>query len=501
MRLLQRISMLGASKFLGASVASLAIGCASGQSMPRPAQAAGPNAISRLVNELAPTAHVGVAAKRVAGTDLIVEHLAENHFLPASVMKILTAATALDALGPNYTFVTTLLTEWRPSTPNIFGNVILQGSGDPSFDESGVANLAASLFATGVTHIDGDILVNDGVFDNTRWGAGWMWDDLKLGFSPSVSALSYAGNSVVLTVRPGMVVGDLARVSSFPSGLPLHLIHTIVTAAKTAPTSIELLLEPRHMAIASDQEIALRGVTALGAKPWSRRVPLEAPALAAGYALKQKLACLGVHVEGEVRHGGIPAGVTIVAEHRSLPLAALLRQYMKISDNLGMECLLKTVGSNISGEPGTWGNGLAAVRAFLNNKVGLPAIGLSLADGSGLSRYNLVTPAQLVTVLQYMAQRYDINVEFIGALPLGGVDGSLSNRFEHPDLRSRVRAKTGTMTGVSALAGYVTPVVGEPIVFAIMIENFLGSSKQARLLQERIVELLARYPFDASSLI
>ncbi len=217
----------------------------------------------------------------------------------------------------------------------------------------------------------------------------------------------------------------------------------------------------------------------------------DAP-LYAGLLVREHLHRLQVEVAGTVRRGSVPPSAVLSARHASRELSASLIDFVKASNNHGMECLLKRIAANTTLQAGTWKNGVAAVKTFLAQQVGLDPSGLTVADGSGYSRYSFITPMQMVTLLSAMRRSFSTGPEFVAALPIGGMDGTLRNRMLPPELHGRVRAKTGTMTAVSSLVGYLNTDEQDVLTFAIMAEGFTGSAEVYRRLQDSLLLALAR---------
>jgi D-alanyl-D-alanine carboxypeptidase/D-alanyl-D-alanine-endopeptidase (penicillin-binding protein 4) len=185
--------------------------------------------------------------------------------------------------------------------------------------------------------------------------------------------------------------------------------------------------------------------------------------------------------------------VDTITVHVSDPLSESVRNFLKISDNLTGELLVKAVGASVAGPPGTYEKGLAAERAFLAQEVGIDTTAQMLADGSGVSRYNLVTARQIVALLRYMTTRDDLFPTYLAALPIAGVDGTLEGRMRGTAAEGRAGAKTGTLNGVTALSGYVPSADGERLAFSLMMEFYTGSSAPRRAVQDSIVAALARF--------
>ena len=215
-------------------------------------------------------------------------------------------------------------------------------------------------------------------------------------------------------------------------------------------------------------------------------------ALACGYLLKNELIEKGIEVTGDVVPGTVPLGATTVAEHLSPPLADIIKLMNKPSDNWIAELLFKTIGAEVMGEPGTWQKGRDAVDAFLEEITGEPPVH-RFVDGSGLSRYNLLNVELLTQLLVYMYQDFELMPEYLASLPVAGVDGTLRNRMQGVYAEKMLRAKTGTLSGVSALAGYAVTADDEVFAFGILISHYVGSAVPARDIQDKIGNYLTGF--------
>jgi D-alanyl-D-alanine carboxypeptidase/D-alanyl-D-alanine-endopeptidase (penicillin-binding protein 4) len=196
-----------------------------------------------------------------------------------------------------------------------------------------------------------------------------------------------------------------------------------------------------------------------------------------------------------VQRGLAPAKVKILAEHGA-PILPVLINLNKISDNLTAELLLKTIGAEKFGRPGTAGKGVRAIRQFLGN-IGVDTTAVNTADGSGVSRYNLVTPAELVSLLAAMWKNFAIRNEFAATLPIAGVDGTLRNRMKGTAAEGVIHAKTGTLSGVSTLSGYTMTADGEELAFSMMMQHYLDSASAIRPVQDRIGTELCAFRREA----
>ena len=215
-------------------------------------------------------------------------------------------------------------------------------------------------------------------------------------------------------------------------------------------------------------------------------------ALACGYLLKNELIEKGISVAGDVVPGTVPLAARAVAKHLSPPLADILKLMNKPSDNWIAELLFKTIGAEVMGEPGTWQKGRDAINEFLEETVGEPPPH-RFVDGSGLSRYNLLNAELLTQLLVSMYHNFALMPEYLASFPIAGVDGTLRNRMQGMYAEKVLRAKTGTLSGVSALAGYTTTADGEVFAFGILISHYVGSATPARDIQDRIGDYLTGF--------
>jgi D-alanyl-D-alanine carboxypeptidase/D-alanyl-D-alanine-endopeptidase (penicillin-binding protein 4) len=221
------------------------------------------------------------------------------------------------------------------------------------------------------------------------------------------------------------------------------------------------------------------------------------PELYCGRLFRDELLRAGIFLKGDVRRGQSPAPIKILAEHRA-PIMPILINLNKISDNLTAELILKTVGAEKYGRPGTAAKGISAMRQFFGG-AGVDTNAVYSADGSGVSHYNLVTPANLVNLLTAMWTNFSIRNEFIATLPIAGVDGTLRGRMKGTPAASVLHAKTGTISAVSTLSGYTTTAAGEELAFSFMMQHFLGGSRPVRAIQDRLGAELSAFQRSVSA--
>ncbi len=423
--------------------------------------------------------------------ETLYEHNAELLAHPASNQKLLTSAAALSLLGPGYVFQTTVAIDSAARADSVLqGNLYLIGRGNPDLTSNDLFGLAQNLAQTGIREIRGNLICDDFYLDDVRWGSGWMWDDDPAEYVPRVSALSVNKNTVAVRVTPAEIVGKPARVQIDPPTDHVTLINTSVTVQRRA--QIDSLALPSLTINRKWQQhentVVVDGAIAQDGSPREETVNVLEPEIYCGRLLRAALQTVGIAVHGGVERGLSPAKTKILAEHRA-PLLPILVNLNKPSDNLSAELLLKTIGAEKFGRPGTATKGIRAMRQFLGC-AGVDTNAVHSADGSGASHYNLITPSNLVNLLVAMWKNFAIRNEFAATLPIAGVDGTLRGRMKGTPAEGVLHAKTGTISAVSTLSGYTTTADGEELAFSMMMQHFLSSSRAARAIQDRLgVEL------------
>ena len=440
-----------------------------------------------LSDPLLASSNIGMKVVSLETGEVLYEKDAEKLYHPASTMKLITAATGLVKLGPNYRFHTTL---YADSLEDNLGNIYLKGRGDPMFDSDDLEKMVERLVEMDTKDLQGDIVVDETYFDAIRRGKGWMWDDGPIGgYYPHLSALTINRNGVHLRISPGSKVDDPVRVHLDP---PTQYMQIVNEAATVGPSEKTRLTIKRKDGSTEANILIIDGVMAIGQAAMNRRVDVLDPALYCGTLLREMLAKRGVPLQGTVRYGKVPEEAVTIIEHISPALSRIVWEMNKPSDNLIAELLLKTIGAELRGAPGTAEKGLGAISNLLGI-IGMDRSYYTFADGSGVSRYNLVTASLLTDLLVYMFRNFAVMPEYLASLPVGGVDGTLTRRMRGMTAEGVLRAKTGTLRGLTALAGYTVTGDGETVAFSIIVSNYLGSVSPRRALQDKIGDILTQF--------
>lgn len=375
---------------------------------------------------------------------------------PASTMKLYTAAAALYTLHAEHKFVTTI--SGRMAGTTVKGPLVLRGTGDPTFATRDVYGMVHEIKSHGVKRIEGDILVDSRVFDDQYTPPGFEQQPNEWAyFRAPVSAVPLDRNVIKMTVR-GQESGP-AVVTFDPPGL-VEVEGDVSSTGSGSGATLDLTPAGQRLH-------AKVGGSVTGFVRYARRV--EDPALLAGFALKAALVEMGVSVSGDVKAGS-QAGLPTLALHESPPLSAILHALGKQSDNFTAETVFKSLAGNKK-RPARFADASQVLTDFIRDR-GFLDDGMVFRNGSGLFDSNRVTTRSMAELLRWAYRDPSIAPEFVSQLSIGGVDGTLgpkSHRFREYRRVRAVRAKTGTLERVAALAGYVMGPDGKPpIAFAVV---------------------------------
>jgi len=431
--------------------------------------------------------------------EVLYEKNSNELFNPASNMKLLTTATALKVLGPAFRFKTILYTDVGAVADSVIqGNLYLKGFGDPELTADDLRAMIRELKFSGIRKINGNLICDASYFDDLYWGSGWMWDDTSSPDFAPISALTVNDNVVKVIVSPGKHIGDSLTVIVNPPTNYVKIENKGLTVSLADSDLIEKFKVERKWKI-PENTIVIEGGMPVNSPTKRFSIEVLKPALYAGTLFREILQEEGITFEGSLTTGVLPDTTLILTQHFSDPLSLIVFNTNKISDNLSAEQMLKTLGAAIKGPPGSARKGITIINQYLSS-IGVDTTRFEIADGSGVSRYNVITPAIIIEVLKDMHRDFQVQGEYQASLPIAGVDGTLKNRMRQSPAQSILRAKTGTLRGVSALSGYTRDLDGEILAFSIMMEHFVGSASRVRAIQDSIGIVLTTFTRNPKTL-
>jgi D-alanyl-D-alanine carboxypeptidase/D-alanyl-D-alanine-endopeptidase (penicillin-binding protein 4) len=441
--------------------------------------------INQAVNSVIPSANVGIVIKSMRNGDTLYSRSPKSLFTPASILKVLTAESALLYLGPNFRFSTKLVSNSVVANGRIKGNLYLVHSGDPSLTYSDIAELMANLKAQGVKDISGNVFIDTSAYDQVTTGPGWLWNDRRYCYAAPISASIINHNCLSFKIAPASKAGKFAQIYTNPKSFYAGIRNGVVTRAHGS-RHCYVRLNGVSAGIVSVSGCMAKGQYAAGVSTVISDVYQYDKAL-----VNDLLKRFNIRVSGGVYPGTAPYNAKILATHESKPLTSLLTDMLKMSDNIIAGAVFKKIGQTYSQRPGTWENSGSAVNSILARRAGVDIWHMNVMDGSGLSRYNQITPSQMLQLLDFAFHHNQTNYHLISALPIAGIDGTLKKRMHN--IPWRVRAKTGTMAGVVSLAGYAMSADREPLAFVIMVNGSHGSIWKYKEMEDKIMTYLTHY--------
>ena len=438
--------------------------------------------LDQIIKPLEPQAHIGVVVSDLTLGKTIYQYHGRAYYIPASILKLLPAIISLDKMGPDYQYNTWLMSDASTITNNsLNGNLYIKFAGDPSFQANDLKMMLMSLKP--INHIRGHVYIDSSAFDSPNYPPGRVWDDLAYAYGAPISSVIINQNKWRLNIKPAIISGKKANL--FPQTLK-NIVQidneTITTPSWRDQCPITVYHQgPNHFIV--------KGCVPKPAQDLYRKLAFTDPKWFAKKLIKEDLLNLHIDYRGEVTFKVTPDSANYLRFQASPKLSILLKTMLQDSDNVYAGALLKTLGLYSLGYKGSFNDGLKVMNQFLKNQVGWQ--NFRVADASGLSRYNLISPIQVNELLKYAYQSPSIYQALYQALSIPGVVGTLKKRQSL--IGMDIHAKTGSMTGIIALAGYMKNKKNHLISFVIMCNNFIGTSKKIYKLEKNVCENIKQF--------
>nr|WP_282490536.1 serine-type D-Ala-D-Ala carboxypeptidase [Providencia alcalifaciens] len=420
--------------------------------------------------------NLALVAQKVGSNTPLIDYNAQQMALPASTQKVVTALAALLQLGPDYRFVTNFETNGKLNNNTLSGDLVIRFSGDPTLTRQQIRNMVNALKQIGIHKVDGDLIVDISAFASHDKAPGWVWNDMTQCFSAPPAAAIIDRNCFSVSLYPSDKAGEMAYIKT-ASFYPVNMFSEVKTLAKGSPEAryCELDVVPGEL-----NRYTLTGCLTQRSEPLPLAFAVQNGASYSGAIVKNELQVAGIELSGAVKKRTQPTPQSqVLVKTESKPLHDLLKIMLKKSDNMIADTVFRTIGRDYYGVPGTWRSGSDAVRQVLKQKAGIDLGNTVMVDGSGLSRHNLITPATMMQVLQFIAKN-DQQLDYISMLPLAGHDGTLRYRggLDEAGVNGKVSAKTGALQGVYNLAGFITTASGEKVAFVQFISAYAVPQSQ-----------------------
>lgn len=503
------------SLLLGLTLAGFGFGCT------QDAAASSPTAYWQSLDDLVKTwlqrpllrkSRVGLVVTTTSGK-ILYQHQADQLYFPASNTKLITLAASLKQLGSNYRFKTKVYGDQAISAQGLLrGNLYIQGSGDPLLRSEELWRIARDLYNMGLRRISGRVFFDDSIFDNQGFGPGWSHHKHQQDqpYLAPIGGLSLNFNAMGIVIRPGLRAGQKARITTDPSG---DYVQRIINQTRTVSDGSFRVKFKILSYRGFREQIVVSGTVPLRAEARTYWRRIHHPGWYTAFALVEMLRQQRIRVNRWPQRRKIPTSALTLYEHQSPSLHSILQYTGKMSSNFATEQLLKTLGVQAEGAPGTWKKGLQVTSKFLQ-ELGISPTQYTMVNGSGLGRINRFSPLQFVTVLRYGYQDFATRPEFVLSQPTAGRDGTLRRRMKQSPTLGRLRAKTGTIDGISTLSGYVATEKQDILIFSFCMNSehahvveirkklrryLQRQTREFRKFQDELSQRLASYPFSFST--
>ncbi|MBS0285768.1 MAG: D-alanyl-D-alanine carboxypeptidase/D-alanyl-D-alanine-endopeptidase [Proteobacteria bacterium] len=444
---------------------------------------------NKLVKQYLPNTAIGLIVQDPKTGMVLFEHHAEDNFYPASNTKLFTAAAALKFFGPNFQYQTSInapLEKIKEGT--LEDNVYVIFRGDPSFSSTDLANLVKQLKAKGVNKIKGNIIIDDFAFDDVPYAPGWTWDSIPYAYSAPVTSIIINTNKVRVKLNKAENLNDKVKIEQADEA-PLFSLNTNVSAVTLDESEHSCQLHAR----VKNNEISLNGCWPIDKTPTVLELAIDNPRLLAKNLLKSNLQENQIELTGDISFNKAPKNVPVLLTKRSAPLKVLLKQVLAESNNIYTESLTKALGLAFLGQ-GSFQVGIHAIEEILTKDTKIDFTQINLSDGSGQSRYNLVSPYLVGQLLYHMYQDPQFSV-YYNALSTAGKNGSLADRMKSKEMVGKVVAKTGSALGTSALSGYFTANNGDQYLFSMLINQSLNDNSARKSFEDKLCQVMVTHPW------
>ncbi len=441
-------------------------------------------ALANYIQSNYPTQTLGMIVQDAKTGKVLYEKQSKEAFEPASTTKLFTAAAMLLEFGPQFQYETTLKFNTNDKKEQVLkGNIYIQFTGDPSFSRQDLTQLIKAIKDFGIEKIAGNIIIDNTRFQAPYYAWGWTWNSLPWYFSAPITTVIVDENSVGVRFTSNQSLGGKATLS-YLKPLPLGNItqHVITVTERESNEECEIMLSmddknnlqaggcwPKHDT-ADDLKLAIKNPDYLVQK-----------------LILEDLKASHITFSGKINFEKMPENLETISRHLSPALQDLIKPVLQDSNNIYSDSFFKTLGFKRF-QKGSFQAGGRAFQAIAEEKLQLSVNDIKLWDGSGGSRYNLISPASLGKLLYMMYNHPTLSKIFIDAMSIAGETGTLKKRFLSSDLKGKIRAKTGSLQNESTLAGFITTQNNKDLIFVIMINNSPKDASSLERIHDEICE-------------
>lgn len=416
-----------------------------------------------MINRVDPSINISMSVIDLNTGKTLFQRNPNKPLIPASNMKLFSEAAVLMALGPDYRFKRQLSTDATSIEDGVLnGSVYIDLPGDPSFSTTDLNDLLSTLTKWNIKRISGNVVLVNANAKVDAYPPGRDPRDKSHGYGAPIAPLILNSNQLNFVVNPGKAINEPAMINVDAPAEVIALNNTTTTSSKPMVSAVGYTLD-------ADNHLTTSGTIGKTAGAIEGQIAILNPLKFAQDDIKHQLVTLGITLDGTVIQGALPTNQMILASQTSSPLTQLMADTLKPSDNVFADSLFIHVASIIHGSPVNWTEANDVIKQFLQKQTGIDFNQAVLMDGSGLSKLDRISAQQTIELLRYIYTHFPITYEFIAALPISGQDGTLQKRFTSQ--KGLIRAKTGTMTGILSLSGYLSSANGHVLAFAIYINR------------------------------
>ena len=424
---------------------------------------------------------MGLMVFSLKRNEVVFARDADKLLKPASNVKLLTTLAALKYLGPDYTFKTRFYVDGPVQNGILNGNLYVKGFGDPKLVSEQLWFIANTLKRAGFRRVLGRLVIDDTYFDEIRQIKNGAKNRGGRAYDALLGALSVNFNTTAIYVKPAQKAGLMPRVTVDPDNSYIRVSNKAVTVASGQPMSLKVFRVPGKY----DDAIVIEGNIPMHMTERRYYRNISYPRQYAAALLRRFLKERGIIIKGGNQYRKAPPEVREILVYESRPLRTIVSDLNRMSNNFVAEQILKTMAAELKGSPGTTDKGLELLGNFLKE------IGITnhykLVNGSGLSPDNQMTAAQLTEILKYGYRNFNLFPEYVSSMGIVGVDGTVDFRLKNTVAQGRVRAKTGSLTGVATLSGYLNTLQNETLAFSFLMNDARRRNPLMQHVQDQIL--------------
>lgn len=444
--------------------------------------------VDALINKYDKHINIGIEVKDISAGRVVYSRNANRYFVPASSLKLFADAAALIYLGPDFHFKTEITSNaTQIKNGKLLGSLFIHYSGAPDLTTEKMKTLIHSLKTLGINQVEKNVILVGANYTKKAYGPGWMLEDVRLGYGAPISPFFLDKNIVTLHINPASHIGKRAIIDIDDNSESIELVNEVNTVKE--PKFCELSYQMDKI-----NQLTVSGCVGVGALAKEEELAIQNPKMYSLNVVKKIFRDEHINVLGAVKEGRLAPHTKTLTVVYSKALDQILKDTLKPSNNSYADSVFLKIGEQFYHSVATWKSAAKAVKLIIQKYARVNVKGAGIYDGSGLSRYNLVTPHQMTGLLSYLYEAFPISYEFISALPIAGRDGTLRRRFLVTEQLGRVRAKTGSMRGVVSLAGFLPSKNHHILAFSMMINGIPGNSTRSlyryRVLEDKLCDYL-----------